>query len=552
MNNQINSDLKNSLQNGLQNAFLVFLVVFVFLLIAASMVYIDQYMPVFNLPQINVTVAIFTTALLGLSAYILILTSRIKYLTNARDIDKHSSLHDALTGAANRRHFSERLDALLEEKSPSHTLLMIDLDRFKPINDLYGHAAGDALLRELTIGFKRLVKHCDLVARLGGDEFAILIRDSDREEVSRTAIAILQYVNKYKMNWEGQRLGVGASIGVVHIDRPGLEATTVMAGSDEALYTAKETGRGTIFVAESLDKSNRFTQFKQIDGDVCPPTYSARSHEPEDGQTLVLYAQQMTSLELSERNERRRLHGSRRRNEIAHWIYIEPVTQGDLIRSGIQMRELISDAAEHSDGGADFSRWVMAMCISAASRLFPGVVGRTDFVVPLPAKSLVVVPGLVDELMRSNALARQPLRHMTFVLHDICKVYDSPVLKQALERLNASDVNLGFELRAESVESLAPLRHIAFSEIHLGQELVKKLRPGTTESPTLDALIAIGESFGATLVAPSVNTPEEARLLIEKGVRRYAGPVLGNKQQLHTELKELPHRVEYLQHGGLR
>lgn len=542
MNKQNKTEFNYSRQNLFYKAVLCLVIMFA-VVVSASTDYIGQYIPVFNLQQINIFGVVFTTVVIGLSAYVITLRCRISSLNSALVVDKHTSLHDALTGAANRRHFEERFNDLLQDKNPGHALLMIDLDRFKPINDLYGHAAGDALLREITVGFKRLVKHNDLVARLGGDEFAILIKDSRREEVGKTALELLQYVNKYKLNWEGERFGVGASIGLVFIDRPGLTATTTMAGSDEALYTAKETGRGTIFIADYCENTNGYSKFTQVSNDDSSPTESARSHEPEDGQKLMLFAQKMVNHDLTSGDERRRLRGARRRNEIANWLYIEPVTQGDNITPGMQMRELISDAAARSDGGADFSRWVMAMCISAASRLSPGVIGRTDFVIPLPAKSLVVVPGLVDELMRCNALARQPLRHITFILHDVCNVYDSPVLKKVLERLNASEVNVGFELRAESVESLAPLRHIAFSEIHLGLELIKKLRRAPADSATLDALISIGDSFGATLVAPGVKTQEEVDVINEKGIKRYVGPILGSKHKLHSVLDELPHQV---------
>lgn len=512
---------------------------FIFVVLSSSVIYIGQEASVFNLQQMSFPTVLFTTLVLGLVAYVSILRVRLRNLTAEHDIDKYSSLHDALTGAANRRHFEQRFVELLDEKTPAYTLLMLDLDRFKPVNDLYGHAAGDALLQELTLGFKRLVKHNDLVARLGGDEFALLVSAGNQDAAKQIAIDILQYVKKYRLTWEGQRLGVGASIGLVYIDKPGLAAKVIMAASDEALYTAKETGRGTIFSAERADENDRFDQFVQVIGNTEPPSISARSHEPDDGQTQVLFAQQMTSLHASEGHERRRPHGARRRHEVAQWVYVEPAIQGDVIAPAKQMRELIGDAATCSDGGADFARWTMAMCISAASRMPQRLVDRTDFVIPLPARSLVVVPSLVEDLMRSNALALQPLRHMTFILHDISSVYDSPVLKHGLERLNASDANVGFELCAESVESLAPLRHINISEIHLGLEIIKKLRPGATENATLDALFAISDSFGATLVAPCVNSQEEVRQLSEKGVKRYAGPVLGDQQQLITVISDL-------------
>ncbi|MGQ7845244.1 bifunctional diguanylate cyclase/phosphodiesterase [Granulosicoccus sp. 3-233] len=467
------------------------------------------------------------------------LTSRLQELETARGVDNHAALHDALTGAANRRQFENRLSQLLEDGTPSHTLLMIDLDRFKPINDLYGHAAGDALLREITQGFKRLVRRDDLVARLGGDEFAILLPGISSNKAEKSALDVLSFVMKYRLTWESERLSVGASIGLVNINQPGLDAATLLAASDEALYAAKESGRGAIYAADLSAEPGQETTFRRINADISVAFRGKRSHEPEDGRKQEASARLMTNLVCDHSDDRRRVHGARRRHDVRHWVSMEPKTVGDALTPGILMRELIGDAIAKNDGGADFARWVMAMALSAASRLSPAEVGRIHFVLPVPARAFVIVPTLVDELLRSNALSRVPIRHITFILHGVETVYDSPVLKEVHQRLTASDFRLGFEIRADNLEVMAPLRHVPYAEVHLGRELMKKLRPGSSDNATLDALLAITKSAGASLVSSCVDTQEEAELLTSKGVRRFAGPVSGTPQPLHEVLSGL-------------
>jgi len=118
-------------------------------------------------------------------------------------------------------------------------------------------------------------------------------------------------------------------------------------------------------------------------------------------------------------------------------------------------------------------------------------------------------------------------------------VYDSPVLRQVCQRFSASDFRVGYEIRADNLEVLAPMKYIPFSEVHLGRELMKKLRPGSSDNATLDALLAVMNSAGTTLVSTCVDTQEEVDLLTSKGIERYSGPVSGSPQALHEVLADL-------------
>jgi Amt family ammonium transporter len=128
-----------------------------------------------------------------------------------------------------------------------HTLLYVDLDRFKTVNDRCGHLAGDALLRQLAGLFKRHVRNGDLVARLGGDEFCVGLVNCQSEQALRIAEAIRAEIEQHRFVWEGQEFDVGASIGLVEIDAS-MDVERALQAADAACYRAKEQGRNRVCV----------------------------------------------------------------------------------------------------------------------------------------------------------------------------------------------------------------------------------------------------------------------------------------------------------------
>ena len=158
--------------------------------------------------------------------------------------------HDSLTGLSNRREVHRRLHELIVDtkthRTP-HTLLYVDLDRFKTVNDRCGHLAGDALLRQLAGLFKRHVRNGDLVARLGGDEFCVGLVNCQSEQALRIAEAIRAEIEQHRFVWEDQEFDVGASIGLVEIDAS-MDVERALQAADAACYQAKEQGRSRVCV----------------------------------------------------------------------------------------------------------------------------------------------------------------------------------------------------------------------------------------------------------------------------------------------------------------
>ncbi len=126
--------------------------------------------------------------------------------------------------------------------------LFIDLDRFKQVNDSGGHAAGDALLRDVAQVLAAQVRKSDTVARLGGDEFAVLLDHCPVAQAEVIAEKMRSAVVAYQLVWEGRVHGVGASIGLVPVSAALATATEVLRAADAACYAAKRRGRNCVAV----------------------------------------------------------------------------------------------------------------------------------------------------------------------------------------------------------------------------------------------------------------------------------------------------------------
>jgi diguanylate cyclase (GGDEF)-like protein len=136
------------------------------------------------------------------------------------------------------------------------TLLLIDLDHFKRINDLAGHPAGDAMLREVAAALRHSVRSSDLIGRLGGDEFVVVLEDCAGTRARHIAEEILRNVLAIRLGWSGEEYRVGASVGGASLgERPfptGADtARRWLAEADHACYTAKRAGRSQIRFAEA-------------------------------------------------------------------------------------------------------------------------------------------------------------------------------------------------------------------------------------------------------------------------------------------------------------
>ncbi|HUP59316.1 MAG TPA: EAL domain-containing protein [Thermoanaerobaculia bacterium] len=169
---------------------------------------------------------------------------------------RHQATHDALTGLPNRTLLFDALETAIGEAREQKTMLalmLMDLDRFKEVNDTFGHHFGDMLLKQVAFRLQNQMRGADMVARLGGDEFAVVIPDP--ADASAAAKAARRILNALELPFvvEGQVLDVGASIGIALYPTHGTDVRSLLRGADVAMYSAKQSQSGYSFHHETTE-----------------------------------------------------------------------------------------------------------------------------------------------------------------------------------------------------------------------------------------------------------------------------------------------------------
>ena len=202
----------------------------------------------------------------------------------------YQATHDDLTGLYNRREFENQLDSALNESNrqiASHSILYIDLDQFKVVNDTSGHVAGDTLLIQLSGLFRSKIREHDLLARLGGDEFGIILRDCPNAKADEIAKNLLESVENFVFHWHDRKFQIGISVGLVHLDQQLTTVSETLIAADSACYIAKERGRNCIHVYRATDEDQlrRHSEMKWLQ----------RLKQSLEEDRFMLYAQSITS-----------------------------------------------------------------------------------------------------------------------------------------------------------------------------------------------------------------------------------------------------------------
>lgn len=204
--------------------------------------------------------------------------------------------HDSLTGLKNRQAFENRLDELIDnagqEQGRQHSLIYIDLDQFKIVNDTVGHSAGDHLLKQVATILEQQIRDSDLLARLGGDEFAVLLDNCSTENAETIAEKIRKQVSDYRFTWENRIFEIGASIGITNITGITSKAN-IMSQADMACYLAKDHGRNRIYIYRADDQILA-KEFSQLD-------WVTKINQAIENKKFVLFAQKIENLQNTRR-----------------------------------------------------------------------------------------------------------------------------------------------------------------------------------------------------------------------------------------------------------
>lgn len=433
---------------------------------------------------------------------------------------RHLALHDVLTGLPNRALFATRLDHCLAHNGASGrrgAVALIDLDRFKPVNDTFGHAAGDELIRTAADRMQLCLRPQDTLARLGGDEFAILLPDiGEGDDVVKTICDdVLSRLSTPFALRHGEAIAhIGGSIGLAVIADGGDLAGEVMRYADIALYEAKTGGRGGwLMFQPSMDhgrgaraalKSDlrAALQAAMADPDV-PEETDEPSSSPDPG-SLVVYFQTIHSAAGG--------HAVSGAEALVRWRHGE---------RGLLAPDAFIPIAEESGLIDKLGLWVLREACRAAST-WPSHMTIAVNVSP----SQLRAPHFVDDVLATLEQTGLMPSRLELELTESALIDDDRRTEATIARLRAEGVQISLDDFGTGFSSLTHLVRFGIDRLKIDRSFVALLGTRATSSAIVECIIGLGHSLGIATTAEGVETDVQRDLLVALGCSDLQGYLL--------------------------
>ncbi|MBQ0132225.1 MAG: EAL domain-containing protein, partial [Comamonas sp.] len=404
----------------------------------------------------------------------------------------YQATHDTLTGLNNRWAFSQRLQESVQQAQVSGdplTLLLLDLDNFKAINDGYGHAAGDHVLQEVAKRLKDVVRSAGTLARLGGDEFTVLIPKTDARQAQAWAEQILRVLHQ-PLRWGHVELDFGASIGIAMSPLDSPDPSTLMRFADMAMYRAKDRGRANFAfyeesmgheMAEKVLLSERLRVALGYEGIKLyyQPQVDMRSGTVSGVEALLRWTDPILG-------------------EITPDRFIPVAESSGLI---LGLGNYVLNAACRQLG-----IWLeKGQPLRIAVNLSPQQLRQHDLVQQVrQSLERYHVPAHWLELEVTESQAMQDPEHACLILAELAGL----------------GVSLALDDFGNGHSSLAYLQHLPVQRLKLGKDF---MRPGPLREKLLGGIIHLGHALGMQIVAEGIETREQRDLMERLGCECYQG-----------------------------
>jgi len=439
------------------------------------------------------TLPLFIAGVLALAGVLIVL---LRYaIASARQIDAqfdallssqseahHLSLHDSLTGLPNRYQLHQFLASQLDQTSPRPlALLSLDLDRFKPINDALGHAAGDLVLQQVARRLLDTAGADGMVARLGGDEFIVVLPGTHDQVCLADLCSRLVAQLCQPFNLEAQTVFIGTSIGIALAPDHGQTAGEVLRMADIALYQAKARGRNTWCLYAQAMSDERLAR-RQLEQEL--------RHALLDGQLRVYYQPRYATMDGSLRS-------------------FEALVRWQHPTLGLLLPDAFIALAEDAGLIQPLGRWVLDSACREAMN-WPDEVGLSVNLSPAQfSKNDDVVDSVAQALSNSGLPARRLELEITErVLLD--RAQDVP---GTLSQLKALGVRLSLDDFGTGFSSLDYLRSYPVDGIKIDRSFIVNLIQRGTDHAIVQSIIDLGRALGITVTAEGVETLEQLECL---------------------------------------
>lgn len=390
---------------------------------------------------------------------------------------------DLLTGLFNRTRFLEALEELTAGKSAA--IALVDLDRFRNINNALGHSVGDQLLFEVGRRLGAIPRSSGLLARLGEDEFAFLLPDHDQRAAWDFADSILAALRE-PVEVDGQRLDISASVGIALFPEDGVNASTLLRRAEQAVYAAKKHRSG-IALAATVEEESAPEHLSLI----------GEMREALERNEFVVHYQPKLDLRTGEVTSV---------EAVLRWRHPE--------RGLIQPCKFIP-FAENTGFIREITPWVLEHVISQVARWHRA--GRSL----LPSVNIsthdLLSPGLVESVRRLAAEHRLSPGTLCLEITESALMEDPEISLDHLMQLAGLGVRLSVDDYGSGQASLAYLKALPIHELKIDRTFIHSLAQSPKDAAIVRSTVALGHALGLTVVAEGVETEDDFEWLRQNG-----------------------------------
>ena len=422
----------------------------------------------------------------GVAALVIVLAETLRRSRNAFE---RRALYDSLTDLPNRTLFNQRVEQALRDAHQGGALLLLDLDRFKDVNDTFGHEVGDLLLEEVAVRLAAAVRAEDTVARLGGDEFAVLVHADER--LARSLAERLQASLTAPFILGGQALNVGASVGIARFPADGRDAATLLRRADIAMYAAKRSaGSVETYRVDQEDEGGRRLVLMAELGEAIEGGQLSLAFQPQvDARTgAVLGAEALLRWRHPQRGD------------VPPGEFIPVVERTGVIRW--------------------LSRWVVDAALAQA-RAWGDRGHDLPVSVNVSARDLAD-PGLAAEIAELLGRHGVPAQQLTIEVTESGLVADERRAVETVAQLRALGLRVSIDDFGTGYSSIAYLNRLGAHEVKIDRSFVQGGRDPSCEA-IVRASVELGHALGLEIVAEGVEDAPTGEWLRAIGCDRLQG-----------------------------
>jgi diguanylate cyclase (GGDEF)-like protein/PAS domain S-box-containing protein len=410
----------------------------------------------------------------------------------------YQASHDALTGLINRTEFERRLALALQSAAQigrHHSIMYLDLDQFKVVNDTCGHAAGDQLMRQVSALLVTCLREGDTLARLGGDEFGVLLENCPPDAALKIADKLRQTVTEFHFTWDKLRFNIGVSIGLVNVDDGLFTLAEVLRAADTACYMAKEKGRNRVQVYHADDSELTVRQGEM--------EWVGRLQKALDENRFLLYAQEIVAVD-----------GSSQQGSHCELLVRMVDEQGQLVSP-----MTFIPAAERYNLMPAIDRWVIRTALATLSRLRAQ---SNSTPISLCAINLsgasIGDERFLDFVHEQLRVFDVPRECICFEITETAAIYNLDKAQRFIQVFRALGCRFSLDDFGAGMSSFAYLKHLPVDFLKIDGGFVKDMADDPIDRAMVEAINSVGHVMGKQTIAEFVDSERVMAALREIGV----------------------------------